>query len=185
LLSFIATGCSKQSIESKYTQTIPQTEYTPEPEPELAYVSTSTINFKINNYPLSENERKTILIGINNVSFNGLVKLTITSDPIVDVNKEQANAAKFTACISALPLCPLTLLLMQIAFEENSIVDATCNGELNFYALNNKSYFLKLETTEDINPKILVISSSDNAKVAERTTECDVTNTIDKYRQEN
>ncbi|MBL1142569.1 MAG: hypothetical protein HND53_11100 [Proteobacteria bacterium] len=178
LILTITFGCSIKPFNSKNIQTKLTPAYT-EPEPERAYIITSTSNFKINGVSLEKNVRESINTGINIITFDGPVKVTVPSKPIIEAEKEQANAAKFTACISALPLCPVTLLLMQIAFDKTSIVEARCTGELEFYANNLHSYSINLYTNENTVPKISIVSINNDIKAIERITNCDTADTIE------
>ena len=118
-------------------------------EKEVATIQTNVPGIFINATPLEQNARQEISIGINQVRFSGPVILNVNKEPLLKANKETVTAASVGACVAVLPLCPLSLLLVNVAYGETSQAEVNCKADIELDAWSNENYKIKLVEVEN------------------------------------
>lgn len=139
----------------------------------IAYIKTILSNIKLNGYALPQNRKEKMDIGNNNISFDGLVLIKIPKEPLIRVGKEKSAAAAVGACVMALPLCPLSLLFINMAVGTTTLIETNCYGDIIFDAWENETYSIKLIDIEKTYPELRIANKSD-VVIARTTLKCEV-----------
>lgn len=107
------------------------------------------------------------------VTYSGPVNLTVASKPIVPIKEENVSKNAMTACLAALPICPLTLTLMAAVSGTRKHVEANCSTTLTFLPNANEKYFVKLEATDNILPVLKIIQKTEGTVIASEKLSCE------------
>ena len=110
---------------------------------------------------------------LTTITYDGPINITIDSPAIVPVEEKNAGKNAMTACLAALPICPLTLTLMAAISGTKKHVEADCNTTVNFVPVENQDYFVKLEATDNVLPVLKIINKISGLTVASEKLRCD------------
>lgn len=152
---------------------------------EIAFVYTKIPYFQVDNDDLVPDSTMKLSAGKKLLTFDGPVRLKIPKQPVFETETEKRDHAKLTACLVTLPICPITLLLMNTVVGDNIDIEANCSGALTIYLKNEVNYRIKLEETAEIVPVIKVIRRFDGVVIAEKPVTCETSEKLSNDNSEN
>jgi hypothetical protein len=164
-------SCSKKT-------TIIQQEIEQKRIQETAFVYTDLAYVKENIYSLSPGKKHKIQAGLNTIIFNGPVYIKIPKEPLININDESAAAVALTSCLSALPVCPISLIFINMAIGKTDKIEADCNGSIVFNAYRNRLYTVRIFYSEEGLPELRLYYKRNT--VAKELLECVIPNKLDK-----
>lgn len=162
LSTFLCYGCYFGTVENRNI----------DPPSPKAYVHTKIPYFTIDGNIIEPDTYTKIHPGEVTVKFDGPVFVTVPKEPLLEVPPEKRNRTALTACLTTLPICPLTMMFLEMAVGKTTPVETKCHRSLNFVADANEKYQIKLVETKNIVPEINIVRLSDNISVAKSLTTC-------------
>ncbi|MGB1799550.1 MAG: hypothetical protein ACPHLK_01830 [Gammaproteobacteria bacterium] len=91
---------------------------------------------------------------------------------------KSAAAVALTSCLSALPVCPISLIFINMAIGKTDKIEADCNGSIVFNAYRNRLYTVRIFYSEEGLPELRLYYKRNT--VAKELLECVIPNKLDK-----